>query len=284
MKKKDNIRKITMTAIFVSIAVILRVVFPLNVPLFGHEGIRFGFSGIFTSLAAILGGPIFGAAASALTDIIAFIIKPTGTYLFPMLLVLILGGLLRGYLWLVLKNRNAKNFRLILMVFASLVTIFGLSNAVLFNLDGINSDFFVNNPNYDIDSLSYIGEIIISRTQALKDPSASINEYILILTYGVISIGLIAFSMIIIDFFATKYLEKRGMKSYVLPLMITIIVSGIFVTTVNTLVLRETIYTGWKELPFLIIWLPRAIEELLSSALEIYALAIMINVYERIKK
>lgn len=279
--KETKTQKITMTAIFIGVALVLRLVFPISIPLFGQNGMKVGLSGIFTALPALLFGPIFGAAASGLYDILAFVLRPDGAYLFPMLAAVTFGGFLRGALWIALKKVNTTVLRIFIGITSSLSVIFGISNIICFKIDGITSIFYENNANISTEGLTPIGKMLITRTSALSDPSIQLNFYITLLTYGIIALGLVGISLLIVDLFASKQLLKRGMQSNALQILITIITAGIVVTTINTVILREMFFTGWKALPFSFVLIPRIIEELLSGSIEVYILALLMNVYQR---
>ncbi|MFQ9638179.1 MAG: hypothetical protein ACLR0F_16260 [Eisenbergiella sp.] len=60
-------------------------------------------------------------------------------------------------------------------------------------------------------------------------------------------------------------------------LLVVMVVSGLAVTTVNTVILRETIGAAWKTIPFLLLWMPRAAEELLSNIVLTYFIAVLLS-------
>ena len=64
-------------------------------------------------------------------------------------------------------------------------------------------------------------------------------------------------------------------------MLIAMVISGLVVTTLNTVVLRETLYTAWKALPFAVLWIPRAIEEILSNTVVAYFVAVLMGVFEK---
>ncbi|HAX50564.1 MAG TPA: hypothetical protein DEG06_01775 [Lachnospiraceae bacterium] len=58
------------------------------------------------------------------------------------------------------------------------------------------------------------------------------------------------------------------------------IVEGRDKTTLNTVVLRETIYAAWKAPPFVVIWIPRVIEEVLGNTVKAYLVAVLLGVFK----
>ena len=81
-----------------------------------------------------------------------------------------------------------------------------------------------------------------------------------------------------------KYLNKsnNSFKGRILPLIITLMAGGLAVTTLNTLVLRETVYDAWKLLPFAVVWLPRMLNALVTNAVYIFITAFILNIYYKI--
>jgi len=59
------------------------------------------------------------------------------------------------------------------------------------------------------------------------------------------------------------------------------LVSGLIVTTLNTIVLREFLYESWKLLPFTVVWIPRVIEEIISNMVKAYFVALFMGLFSR---
>ena len=57
--------------------------------------------------------------------------------------------------------------------------------------------------------------------------------------------------------------------------------SGLIVTTLNTMVMREMVYTSWKMLPFVVLWIPRVIEEILANIIKTYFVAVLLSALNR---
>ena len=74
---KILLRKLTVTAVCTAFAVVLKCFtnLALNIP---GLGIKIGLGGIFNFFPAALCGPIWGGAASALTDLIGHFLAPDG--------------------------------------------------------------------------------------------------------------------------------------------------------------------------------------------------------------
>ena len=94
-----SVRRITISAVLLSISLVLKTTLTFDFPLFGQNGLRIGISGIFSILPAFLFGPVYGAAVSGLSDFLGYLIKPVGAYLPLLTVTAAAGGFLRGLLW-----------------------------------------------------------------------------------------------------------------------------------------------------------------------------------------
>ena len=68
-RQKGLTRKLTVSAIFLALAIIVKVFATFMVPLFGANGMKIEFWGIFTTFPAILFGPLYGAVVGGLCDL-----------------------------------------------------------------------------------------------------------------------------------------------------------------------------------------------------------------------
>jgi hypothetical protein len=67
----------------------------------------------------------------------------------------------------------------------------------------------------------------------------------------------------------------------IMRLLLAMTLSGLFVTTLNTVILRETVYDSWKLLPFTVVWLPRVIEEILSNIVKAYFIIVLLELFKK---
>ena len=80
------------------------------------------------------------------------------------------------------------------------------------------------------------------------------------------------------DWLLSRRLKPPAGIGQIPQLLIVLLVSGLIVTTLNTIVLRETIYASWKVLPFAVVWIPRAIEEILGNTVKAYFIALLLGI------
>ena len=243
-KSSLHTRRIAIAAILLSIALVLRLLLSFYIPLFGENGMRVSVGMIFAIMPAILFGPVYGAIVAGLFDLMGFLLRPVGAFMPLITLSVVIGGFLRGWLWLVLKNRSRRVMRLMLLAFALLLLAFGVSN-LFFRMD-LFADI---------------------------DPQ----------TVTVFPIGAAVFGLALLgaDLLLSKWLAKRGDVSRILPLLITIMIAGLTSTTITTVVLREILFPAWQLLPFWVVWVPRMLEAIVTNTVFVYFVALLLGLFER---
>lgn len=87
-----HLKTIVVVAMFIAIGVILGFMFTVQITDF----LKIGFSFIANEMTALLFGPVVGGIMGGITDILKFIVKPTGAYFFGFTLNAILGGVIYG--------------------------------------------------------------------------------------------------------------------------------------------------------------------------------------------
>ena len=233
-KTSLHTRRIAISAIFLSIALVLRLVLTFYLPIYGHNGVRVNPGTIFAILPAILFGPVYGAIVAGLFDLLGFLLRPTGTFLPWMTIVVATGGLLRGFLWRGLRTRNPKALRVCILIFAILLFLSSAFNLIVLHIGGINARL----------------------------------------------IGAAGFALLLlaVDRILSKWLVKEERQSPVLPLTITILLAGLFVSTLNTVVLHRIF---WSAIPFTAVWVPRVAISLLVDVVFVYFVALLLGLFER---
>lgn len=277
------VRRITISAVFLSISLVLKTAFSFYIPVFGQNGMSIGISGIFSIMPSILFGPVYGAVVSGLSDFLGYLLKPAGTYIPLMTLVVAAGGFIRGVLWVALLKKDGRKIRIIAAVFSVLLLIFGICNIVSLSMDGINNDFYahVRKEDIDTDNMHFISRMLITRTIDTKAPAENLAAYTTYVTAGVIGCAVFGIILLAADLFISKKLLKDSSKGQITQLLLAMVGSGLIVTTLNTVVLRETVYTAWKVLPFAVLWIPRAIEEILGNTVKAYFVAVLLGIFNR---
>lgn len=281
-KSSLYLRRIIISAIFLSIALVLKTAFSFYIPMFGQNGMRIDISSIFSIMPSILFGPVFGMLVSGLSDLLGFFLKPTGAYMPLMTLIVAAGGFIRGGLWLIMRNGSSAKMRISVGVISLLLLAFGIFNIVFLNADGIDKQFYdtVSTESINTDNMHFVSRMLITRTISTSDPSGNLATFIVSMTAGLIGSAVFGIILLFTDFFICKRFYKNMQKGKIMQLLIVMIVSGLIVTTLNTVLLRETIFESWKALPFVVVWIPRVIEEVLSNTIKAYFVAFLLGVFE----
>ncbi|MDL2287406.1 hypothetical protein LJB90_02435, partial [Eubacteriales bacterium OttesenSCG-928-G02] len=96
-------------------------------------------------------------------------------------------------------------------------------------------------------------------------------------------LGLLA---IFIEAIYSKYSKKnRENRSYNIRIFISILIPGIIVTTLNTIFLRYVTYAGtWAGQAFVIVWVPRVIEEIIVLVIQAFFISIIYDLFVRDKQ
>ena len=276
-----NLRRLIVTAVFLSIYLIVRQFFSFYIPLFGATGMRVGVATIFSIMPAFLFGPIWGALATGLGDVLGFMMRPMGAYL-PLMTVIAAGrGFLCGLLWLWLRNRDAKKIRMAVLFVASVLIAFGVGNMLMLRADGITPYFYHG---VDSSGMYFISQWLVVRTAAVSDPAGMLSEMITTVTWGPIGAGIFGLVLVGIDYLLSAKLkgDYKELNS-IMPLLIAMLVSAWMQNTLNTILLRETIIPAWKLLPFVVVWLPRIIIATVAAMLHSYFVAFLLGVFKRQK-
>ncbi len=274
------VRRITISAVFLSISLVLKTTFSFYIPMFGQNGMSVGVSGIFSIMPSLLFGPVYGAVVSGLSDFLGYLLKPVGTYIPLMTLVVAVGGFIRGALWAILRNKDSKKMRIAVAVCSTFLLLVGICNIAFLSADGIDNGFYhVQNKNINTENMHLVSKMLIIRTIDTKDPSGNLATYITFVTAGVIGSAALGILLLAADFFMPKKFLHDARKGQIPQLLIAMVGSGLIVTTLNTVVLRETIFTAWKVLPFIAIWIPRVIEEVLGNTVKAYFVAVLLGIF-----
>jgi hypothetical protein len=193
-----------------------------------------------------------------------------------------------------LRNRGSKSIRAGVLVFTLLMLVLGVGNAVSLGADGVNDSFYDGSEIYQAnadaitpevtgritDGMSLISRMLIERTITAKNPASGLSAYIVSMTYGLIGSGVLGLVLLILDFVISRLTARRSALP-IAQLLIAALVTGLIVTTLNTVILREMLFTSWKVLPFAVVWLPRAVEEVLSNIVDVYFISLLYGVIAR---
>jgi ECF transporter S component (folate family) len=107
-------RKITLAALLVSISIVLTRFFGIVIPLGGYPSLSLDLGSVPILLSGIVLGPIFGGIVGLSSDAIGFFVNSRGgVFHFGFMLNSILTGVIPGLVFLFLKNKNLRLFKII---------------------------------------------------------------------------------------------------------------------------------------------------------------------------
>jgi len=280
-KASLHLRRMLVSAVLLAVALVLKTFFSVYIPLLGQNGMSVGISGIFSMLPSVLFGPFYGAAVSGLSDLLGYVLKPSGAYMPLLTLNAALGGFLRGWLFFRMRGKKDKHLRAAVIAVTVLLLLAGIFGLVCLQADGVDGTFYdrvTPEEALAMEGLSPVSRLLITRTANTKDPGGNLAGYLVSVTYGPLACAAFGALILAADWFTARRLLEGRKKVNVLALVLAVSLSGMVITTVNTIVLRETIYASWKVLPFAVVWVPRAIEELLAGVVKVCFMAILLGV------
>ena len=284
-----RLRRVVVSALFLAAALMLRQFFAFYIPLFGVGGMRVGVSGIFSIPPSILFGPLYGALVTGLLDVIGHFLRPVGPYLPQMTIVMASGGFLRGVLWLSLRNRCVLRLRVAAGAFAALMIIFSVSTIIMLRVDGITPSFFegVEEPALvETAGMTVMGRFIVTRSQTATNPPQMLADRLVDITTVPLAVGGFALALLIIDILVSKRVlrpKEDGTPASIMPLLLAIVISGLYMNTLNTVILRQHVFLSWQLMPFVVVWLPRAVQAALTTTVYAYIVAVIMEVVSRQK-
>lgn len=128
----NKTKKITLTALFIALAVVLRTF--ATVFLFGTT--KFGFSFLPIVLSSAVLGTVYGGIVGGASDVVGYLIKPDGAFFPGFTISAILKGIIYG-LFLFKKPKNILNISLAILTTIILVDL-GINSIWINMLYGTN--------------------------------------------------------------------------------------------------------------------------------------------------
>ncbi len=213
----------------------------------GGAGLRIGFSSYISVLPALLFGPAYGGVTMGIMDVLSFIIKPDGGFLLPITLTAIGGGILRGVLWNLFKNKrlSIKPY----LIFFGILILAGVINIIMMSKE----NFYGN----------------------LLD---SFNKKAVFVTYVPLIFGILGTLLLVLN----KALSKSKFYSEkFLNVLSTLMIANIIVTTVNTVLLMIFI-PSLSKLAFSFFFIPRLAEEIANTSIQAFVVSYLLKLTDKL--
>jgi len=273
------------SAMFLAIAVTMRVYFSNYIPIFGESGLRIGLHGMFSAMPAILFGPIYGAIVSGLTDFLGHHIRPSGAFNPLFTLTSILGGFIRGAVWMFLRNRATLTMRNIVIVLSFLIISIGVANTIALNADGVGRDFYDNfasdyADSVDTSEMNLISRMAIVRSIDTQNPANILDDFITFSTVAMIGVGAFGLLLVVLDW-AIKRFFLNDHKIATMALLLAMMTAAVLTNTINTYILREMVLPSWQYLPFFAVWFFRVMPTIGTTVINTFFVAFMLGVCNR---
>ena len=250
MSKNYKLRVIVISSLMAAIAVALRY-FGTMIPLFGAQGMRISFAGVFSKIPAFLFGPLVGGLTSGVVDVIACLVKPEGPFNICYTITAILGGVICGFIWFKLKDKPTNIIRKTLYISSFLIGII-----VVYGF--INLTFFKGSP---------FSQYIFSFKSAKQT----------IIIYGVLLIFILLLLLCVSDLIISK--KKSELANDFVKLLVSLFIANIIVTTLNTYFIL--IFTPSIKATFIIFYIPRLVEELVMTIIQCYAVSFLLDLMKK---
>lgn len=245
-------KSFTLTRTVVTSALLLAAAIGVNylkfyIPIAGTQSVRVALGGPFLRFIGILFGPLWGGMAPAVSDVIGYILKPTGPYFWQLTAVALAKGFSIAFMWHAIKKINFKAFSVCYITIFSALILLGIFNMIYTKMNPESAYTVFFEKRLDYISLGFI-------------------------ICGVAGIAVYAAAKLFLKGKYANHLERF------LKLMVSVGIPSVILSTVNTYLLIW-LY-GWTT-PFIIIWIPRLVEQLFEIIYSVSALIIFLSVYER---
>jgi hypothetical protein len=103
--------------------------------------------------------------------------------------------------------------------------------------------------------------------------------YVNFATFGLTIVGLFGLVMVLIEYLWMRLRKNKQEEAPGVRIFAAIFASEIVITTLNTIVLQKmTFASTWNSYPFIVIWIPRAVEGLIICLIQAYLITLLYTV------
>ena len=124
LTKLTRTQLLVYSAVFISISIVLKILFEVYIPLGGFPSLRINLNTIPIILSGFILGPIPGFIIGIISDLLCYVIKPNGPLFLGFTLSSGLAGFIPGILWILLKNRKSKYLKFLNLGVSALALIY----------------------------------------------------------------------------------------------------------------------------------------------------------------
>ena len=292
LARRKTLYRITISAIFLSLTLVVSTLTTAYLPVLGAAGIKISISGIISVFPALLFGPAYGAAVCALVDILGHFISPAGAYIPLLTLTAALSGFLIGLFWKWLERfraENAESFNRVAAIFMALLALLGAAFILSLRADGLCDTLWVRAESVPEKAALTAGSyrpltalaVSLIRYTSEKKAQAYFAAYANFLGIGLIAFGVIGLLLLVLMRAASvRHPSEKQTEIGFGSLFFAVFVPRWIVTTINTKIL-QVFLTAWNGRAFWILYAPRLLEEILTNIFQVYLIWVLYNVYRR---
>ncbi|WP_298843829.1 folate family ECF transporter S component [Clostridium sp.] len=251
MKEKMNTKKLVSTSVFIAIAVVIRSL-SIMIPIGGAGAMRISFDGIFYILPGIIYGPIYGAFAGGIADILAYILRPMGPYIPLFTLTTMLSGFIPGLIWKYVKSADTEK-----------LVKYYITSFVALGLIGV-----INNIVILVFPKSNLGRMMFSLGKKTQ-----------FIGIGLEIIAVLGFAILFVNNCIKKINNENKLYDNYIKMIFAIGLPAIIISTINTYFLILFI-PGLSSIGFMVLWIPRISESCLMILIQSYIISVLLNIYE----
>lgn len=251
MKEKISTKTLVSTSVFIAIAVVIRSL-SIMIPIGGAGAMRISFDGIFYILPGIIYGPIYGAFAGGIADILAYILRPMGPYIPLFTLTTMFAGFIPGLIWKYAKLTDTE--KLVKYYITCFVTL---------GLIGI-----INNIIILIFPKSKLGELMFLLGKKAQ-----------FIGIGLEIIALLGFATLFINNCIKRNNNENKLYDNYIKMIFAIGLPAMVISTINTYFLILFV-PGLSSIGFMVLWIPRISEVCLMILIQSYIISVLLNIHE----
>ena len=253
MTKNTTLKKTVQTALIIAMALVLRQ-FGYMVMFGGGTGMRISPSIFISRFPAVLFGPVYGGITSGLIDILGMIIKPEGAWIPALTVSAILGGVLAGWMWKLIKPVDTRILRRVILCIFVILGVVGVGTHII--VLAFSSSAF--------------GQFLLSRKK------------ISFWTVG-FEVAAVAGLLILLLEYVLRRKDKEHFGDNFIKLFVAMFIANVFVTTVNTFILMYFIPAVAKS-GFWVFYVPRLAEEVISTIIQCFVMSYLLKLYNNTVK
>ncbi|MCL2605022.1 MAG: folate family ECF transporter S component [Defluviitaleaceae bacterium] len=139
----------------------------------------------------------------------------------------------------------------------------------------------VNASHVSTAGLRWISRMAVTRSFGTVGQTGVLGEFITLTTWTMIGVGGFVLLLLLLDIAVRKALKKYEPLPHTLALVLAMMIPAILVSTHNTWVMRQTILTSWQVLPFVVVWLPRVVQSVATTTINVFFVTMLIGLCEK---